>query len=131
MREERRRAVGLASPLPSISGAEPWTASKIEASLPMFPDGVKPNPPIRPADKSERMSPYLSLASNTVDVGSSQIGHDHDSLGVWCGVGSDSQTDSVEEILGVFDVGVVFGDGSASSQEHSIREFPTCQRGLV
>lgn len=60
MREERRRAVGLARPLPAMSGAEPWTASKMDASLPMLPEGVRPRPPMRPADKSERMSPYLT-----------------------------------------------------------------------
>ena len=73
--EERSNAVGLAKPFPAISGAEPWTASKIDASwkeisysprgqakrtltLPMFPDGVRPKPPMRPAHMSDKMSPY-------------------------------------------------------------------------
>lgn len=59
---------------PSMSGAEPCTASNMEASYeasqilpshehcgsltrPMFPDGVKPRPPMRPAHMSERISP--------------------------------------------------------------------------
>ena len=45
-RDERSKAVGLAFPWPAMSGADPCTASKIDASSPMFPDGVNPRPPI-------------------------------------------------------------------------------------
>jgi hypothetical protein len=76
IKELNRRAVGLANPFPAISGALPWTASKIEASLPMLPEGVKPRPPIKPADKSERISPYrlgMTMTVSAKGVGSVAI----------------------------------------------------------
>lgn len=71
--EDNNNAVGLASPFPAISGAEPWTASKMEASLPMFPEGVNPSPPMSPAHMSERISPYrlgMTITVSAYGVGS-------------------------------------------------------------
>ena len=66
--ELNNSAVGLANPFPAISGADPWTASKMEASFPMLPDGVNPSPPINPAHMSERISPYKLGMTMTVSA---------------------------------------------------------------
>src|SRR5262249_15867340 len=54
---ERRRAVGLARSDPAMSGAVPWTASKIATVGPRFAPGTSPNPPTSPAARSDMMSP--------------------------------------------------------------------------
>uniref|UniRef100_A0A6B0U244 Putative secreted protein n=1 Tax=Ixodes ricinus TaxID=34613 RepID=A0A6B0U244_IXORI len=53
----RSSAVGFALFWPAMSGAVPWTDSKMAPSEPMLPLGVTPNPPTRPAHKSLRISP--------------------------------------------------------------------------
>jgi hypothetical protein len=58
-------AVGLATPCPAMSGADPWTASNIEASRPMFPAGAIPMPPTSPASRSLRMSPNMFSITST------------------------------------------------------------------
>src|SRR5690606_15120752 len=50
-------AIGLAIPLPSISGAEPWHGSPITKSSPTLADGTSPREPTRAAAPSDRMSP--------------------------------------------------------------------------
>ncbi|MCY1313195.1 hypothetical protein D9M70_636950 [compost metagenome] len=50
-----------------MSGAEPCTASKIAASVPMLAPGARPRPPTRPAHRSEMMSPnrlVVTMMSN-------------------------------------------------------------------
>ena len=51
--------------MPAYFGAEPWTASKIAASLPMFALGAKPSPPISALERSDRMSPFMLVVTIT------------------------------------------------------------------
>ena len=44
-------------PRPAISGALPCTASKMAWSWPRLAPGARPKPPIRPAQRSDRISP--------------------------------------------------------------------------
>ena len=53
-----------------------------------------------------------------------QIGHDHHTVGEWSGVGSDVEADSIEEVFGVADFRVLFGDSSAGGEEHPIAHLP-------
>ena len=67
-------AHGFATPLPAMSGADPCTASKIAASVPILAPGASPRPPTRPAQRSEMMSPNswcLTMTSNC--CGSSRV----------------------------------------------------------
>src|SRR5262249_5944743 len=56
---ERIIAVGLASPLPMMSGAVPWQGWNTACASPMSAEGAMPMPPIRPAGRSEMMSPDI------------------------------------------------------------------------
>ena len=59
------RAVGLAIFLPAISGAVPWTASKIEIWAPILAEGANPNPPTQPAQRSLTISPCKLVNTTT------------------------------------------------------------------
>src|SRR5215831_10378868 len=58
-------APGLAIPFPAMSGAVPWTASKIAPFTPMFAPGARPRPPTRPEIWSDRISPKRFVVTMT------------------------------------------------------------------
>ena len=62
---ERMSAIGFALFLPAMSGALPWTASKIATVSPMLAPGAMPSPPMNPAHRSDTMSPYRFSRSIT------------------------------------------------------------------
>ena len=62
---DRIAAIGLAMPLPAMSGAVPCAGWKTAWRSPMSADGAMPMPPIRPAARSERMSPNMFSVTST------------------------------------------------------------------
>ena len=65
MAADRNIAVGLASPRPAMSGAVPWHGWNTACRSPMSADGAMPMPPIRPAPRSDRMSPNMFSVTTT------------------------------------------------------------------
>ena len=60
--------IGLAMPLPAMSGAEPWTGSNIDGisrSGLMLAEGARPMLPAIAGPRSERMSPKRLLPTTT------------------------------------------------------------------
>ena len=63
---ERSIAVGLARPVPAMSGAKPCTGSKMPGPpSPRLADAADPSPPVTAAATSERMSPKVFSVTMT------------------------------------------------------------------
>ncbi len=63
---ERSMPAGFAIPRPAMSGAEPWTGSKIPGPpSPRLAEGASPSPPVIAAARSERMSPNMFSVTMT------------------------------------------------------------------
>ena len=65
MAADIRNAAGSAMPRPAMSGADPCTGSNTAWPSPMFAADGTPSPPIRPAPRSDRMSPSRFSAAMT------------------------------------------------------------------
>ena len=65
----RTTAIGLASPLPAMSGALPWTASNTAYALPRFAPGTSPSPPTSPAHRSRDHVAEQVLHHQHVELG--------------------------------------------------------------
>ena len=63
--------IGLAIPFPAISGAEPCTGSNNEGNFLsglIFPDGAIPIVPVHAGPRSDKISPKIYIASNSIFI---------------------------------------------------------------
>jgi len=103
-----RRAVGLALSWPAMSGAEPWTASKMAHSAPRFAPGTRPRPPTE------------GRAEVGEDVAVEVFGEDDVVL---VGVEDELHAGVVDDVLDVGDVGELRGDFLTAAEEEAVGEL--------
>jgi hypothetical protein len=105
----------------------------------MLPEGVRPRPPMRPAERSERMSPYrlgMTMTVSAKGAGSVAICgcQRHSSMAKEWAIeilAAHPEADSVEQVLIVRDVRVVLSNCTASSQKHAIGHLPTRHQSAI
>ena len=105
-------------------------------ALPMLPEGVSPNPPIKPAHMSERISPYrlgMTITRSPKDFGFCVIFP----VGVSVEVKKRTkhaihlEADPIKEILVICYFRKFFRNFAARGQEHPIGHFPSYIKPLI